>query len=221
MSAEAVSALALSIRVAVAATSLNALIGIPLAYLLARRAFRGRALVDLVVTLPLVLPPTVTGYYLIVLLGRRGWLGAPVYTVTGWSVAFTWYAAVIAATVMALPLLVRTARAAIESVDRELEKAAFTLGRSEWRTALEVTLPLAKNGIIAGLVLAFARALGEFGATLMLAGNIPGKTTTVPLAIYSAVQTGEMGEAVVLVLALTVLSCLVLVLAGRLGARAA
>jgi molybdate transport system permease protein len=144
-----------------------------------------------------------------------------VYALSGWSVAFTWWAAVIAATVMALPLLVRTARAAIESVDRELEKAAFTLGRSEWRTALEVTLPLARNGIIAGLVLAFARALGEFGATLMLAGNIPGKTTTVPLAIYTAVQTGEMGEAVVLVLALTMLSCLVLVLAGRLGARAA
>jgi molybdate transport system permease protein len=220
MSVEAVSALGLSIRVAIVATVLNALIGIPVAYLLARRTFRGRALVDLLVTLPLVLPPTVTGYYLIVLLGRRGWLGAPVYAFTGWSVAFTWYAAVIAATVMALPLLVRTARAAIESVDRELEKAAFTLGRSEWRTALEVTLPLARNGIIAGLVLAFARALGEFGATLMLAGNIPGKTTTVPLAIYTAVQTGEMGEAVVLVLALTTLSCLVLVLAGRLGARA-
>ena len=221
MSAEALSALGLSIRVAIAATLLNALIGIPIAYLLARRAFRGRVLIDLLVTLPLVLPPTVTGYYLIVLLGRRGWLGGPVYAVSGWSVAFTWYAAVIAATVMALPLLVRTARAAIESVDRELEKAAFTLGRSEWRTALEVTLPLARNGIIAGLVLAFARALGEFGATLMLAGNIPGKTTTVPLAIYTAVQTGEMGEAVVLVLALTALSCLVLVLAGRLGARAA
>lgn len=220
MSVDAVSALALSIRVAIVATILNALIGIPVAYLLARRTFRGRALVDLLVTLPLVLPPTVTGYYLIVLLGRRGWLGGPVYALTGWSVAFTWYAAVIAATVMALPLLVRTARAAIESVDRELEKAAFTLGRSEWRTALEVTLPLARNGIIAGLVLAFARALGEFGATLMLAGNIPGKTTTVPLAIYTAVQTGEMGEAVMLVLALTTLSCLVLVLAGRLGARA-
>jgi len=220
MSVDAVSALGLSIRVAIVATVLNALIGIPLAYLLARRVFRGRALVDLLVTLPLVLPPTVTGYYLIVLLGRRGWLGGPVYALTGWSVAFTWYAAVIAATVMALPLLVRTARAAIESVDRELEKAAYTLGRSEWRTALEVTLPLARNGIIAGLVLAFARALGEFGATLMLAGNIPGKTTTVPLAIYTAVQTGEMSEAALLVLALTVLSCLVLVLAGRLGARA-
>ena len=220
MSADSLGALGLSIRVAVFATLLNALLGIPLAYLLARRAFRGRALVDLLVTLPLVLPPTVTGYYLIVLLGRRGWLGAPVYAWTGWSVAFTWYAAVIAATVMALPLLVRTARAAIESVDRELEKAAFTLGRSEWRTALEVTLPLARNGIIAGLVLAFARALGEFGATLMLAGNIPGKTTTVPLAIYTAVQTGEMGEAVLLVVALTILSCVVLMVAGRLGARA-
>jgi molybdate transport system permease protein len=220
MSLDAASALGLSIRVAIAATVLNALIGIPLAYLLARRSFRGRALIDLIVTLPLVLPPTVTGYYLIVLLGRRGWLGGPVYALTGWSVAFTWYAAVIAATVMALPLLVRTARAAIESVDREFEKAAFTLGRSEWRTALEVTLPLARNGIVAGLVLAFARALGEFGATLMLAGNIPGKTTTVPLAIYTAVQTGEMNEAILLVLALTALSCLVLVLAGRLGARA-
>ncbi len=221
MSAESLSALALSIRVAVVATLLNALIGIPLAYLLARRTFRGHTLVDLLVTLPLVLPPTVTGYYLIVLLGRRGWLGGPLYDLTGWTVAFTWYAAVVAATVMALPILVRTARAAIESVDRELEKAAWTLGRSEWRTALEVTLPLARNGIVAGLVLAFARALGEFGATLMLAGNIPGRTTTVPLAIYTAVQTGERGDALALVAALTALSCVVLVLAGRLGARAA
>jgi molybdate transport system permease protein len=221
MSPEALSALTLSVRVAVVATLLNAALGIPLAYLLARGAFRGRVLVDLLVTLPLVLPPTVTGYYLIALLGRRGWLGAPLYALTGWSVAFTWYAAVVAATVMALPLLVRTARAAIESVDHELEKAARTLGRSEWRTVLEVTLPLARNGIIAGLVLAFARALGEFGATLMLAGNIPGKTTTVPLAIYTAVETGETGEAVGLVLALTVLSGVVLVVAGRLGARAA
>ena len=217
---EGLSALALSIRVAVLATGLDALVGIPLAYLLARRTFRGKTLVDLLVTLPLVLPPTVTGFYLIVLLGRRGWLGAPLYAATGWTVAFTWWAAVIAATVMALPLLVRTARAAIESVDRDLERAAHTLGRSEWRTALEVTLPLARNGIIAGLVLAFARALGEFGATLMLAGNIPGRTTTVPLAIYTAVQTGESGQAFGLVVLLTLLSCVVLAVAGRLGARA-
>jgi molybdate transport system permease protein len=220
MSAEVVTAVWLSARVAVAATVLNAALGIPLAYILARRRFWGRGLVDLLVTLPLVLPPTVTGYYLIVLLGRRGLLGAPLYDVTGWTVAFTWYAAVIAATVMALPLLVRTARAAIESVDRDLERAAFTLGRSEWQTALTVTLPLARNGILAGLVLAFARALGEFGATLMLAGNIPGKTATVPLAIYTAVQTGETNEVLVLVGLLTALSCAVLVAAGRLGARA-
>jgi molybdate transport system permease protein len=220
MSAEAVSAVWLSARVAVAATLLNAVIGVPIAYLLARRRFWGRGLVDLLVTLPLVLPPTVTGYYLIVFLGRRGVLGAPLYRLTGWTVAFTWYAAVIAATVMALPLLVRTARAAIESVDRDLERAAFTLGRSEWQTALTITLPLARKGILAGLVLAFARALGEFGATLMLAGNIPGKTTTVPLAIYSAVQTGETNEVLALVAVLTLLSCTVLVVAGRLGARA-
>ena len=220
MTPETTSALWLSVKVAVTATVLNALIGIPLAYVLARRRFWGRSLVDLLVTLPLVLPPTVAGYYLIVLLGRRGLLGAPLYGLTGWTVAFTWYAAVIAATVMALPLLVRTARAAIESVDQNLERAAFTLGRSEWATAWSVTLPLARNGIVAGLVLAFARALGEFGATLMLAGNIPGKTATVPLAIYTAVQTGERQEALVLVGVLTVLSCAVLLVAGRLGARA-
>jgi molybdate transport system permease protein len=217
---EVVSALLLSVRVALVATLLNALVGIPVAYLLARRQFWGRSAVDLLVTLPLVLPPTVTGYYLIVLFGRRGWLGAPLYRLTGWTVAFTWYAAVIASTVMALPLLVRTARAAIESVDRNLERAAFTLGRPEWRTALEVTLPLARNGILGGLVLAFTRALGEFGATLMLAGNIPGRTTTAPLAIYTATQTGETGDALGLVVALTALSCVVLLVAGRLGARA-
>jgi molybdate transport system permease protein len=220
VSPEALAALGLSARVATLATVLTALVGIPLAYLLARRRFPGHGLLDLLVTLPLVLPPTVTGYYLIVLLGRRGWLGAPLYQATGWTVAFTWYGAVIAAAVMAMPLLVRTARAAIESVDPALEKAAFTLGRSEWRTALEVTLPLARRGILAGLVLAFARALGEFGATLMLAGNIPGRTTTVPLAIYTAVQTGEAGEATALVAMLTALSCLVLLTAGRLGGRA-
>jgi molybdate transport system permease protein len=220
VSPDQLSAIWLSIKVSIVATLLNAAIGIPLAYLLARRRFWGRAAVDVLVTLPLVLPPTVTGYYLIVLLGRRGVLGAALYETTGWSVAFTWYAAVIAATVMALPLLVRTARAAIESVDPNLERAAFTLGRAEWRTALEVTLPLARNGILAGLVLAFARALGEFGATIMLAGNIPGKTQTLPLSIYTAVQTGEAGQAMALVAVLTLLSCAVVVASARLGARA-
>jgi molybdate transport system permease protein len=220
VSPETGDALLLSLRVAILATVLNALVGIPLAYVLARRRFPGRAALDLLATLPLILPPTVTGYYLIVLLGRRGWLGGPIYQMTGWSVAFTWYAAVVAATVMALPLLVRTAKAAFESVDRDLERAAYTLGRSELRTAVEVTLPLARNGILAGLVLAFARALGEFGATLMLAGNIPGKTTTVPMAIYTAAQTGEDATALLLVGVLTLLSCLVIIAANRLGARA-
>jgi molybdate transport system permease protein len=220
VSPESLDALALSLRVACVATLADALVGIPLAYLLARRRFPGRGAVELAVMLPLVLPPTVTGYYLILLLGRRGWLGGPLHALTGWSLPFTWVAAAIAAAVMALPLLVRTVQAAIEAVDRDLERAALTLGRSEWRTALEVTLPLARGGIAAGLVLAFARALGEFGATLMLAGNIPGKTATAPLAIYTAVQTGESGEVLSLVMALTLLSGAVILLAGRLGARA-
>jgi molybdate transport system permease protein len=214
-----VAALWLSVRVSLLATALNAAIGIPLAYVLAKRRFWGKSALDVLVTLPLVLPPTVTGYYLIVLLGRRGWLGRPLYELTGWTVAFTWQAAVVAATVMALPLMVRASRAAIEAVNPDLERAAFVLGRSEWRTALEVTLPLARRGIVAGLVLAFARALGEFGATLMLAGNIPGRTTTVPLAIYTAVSTGETQEAQVLALLLTLLSCAVVLTAARLGGR--
>ena len=221
MSPETVSAIVLSIQVAVAATALNALFGIPLAYVLARRRFWGKGAVDLLVTLPLVLPPTVTGYYLIVLLGRRGVLGAPLYEATGWSIAFTWYAAVVAATVMALPLLVRTARAAIESVDRDLERAAWTLGRSEWRTALEVTLPLARNGLIAGLVLAFARALGEFGATLMLAGNIPGQDRDRCLwPSTPRCRPGSGARRCSWWRLLTALSCVVLLAAGRLGPRA-
>ncbi len=219
MSPAAIDALWLTVRVSILATVLIALIGVPLAYVLARRRFWGHGAIDLLVTLPLVLPPTVTGYYLIVLLGRRGWLGAPIYSATGWSIAFTWYAAIVAATVMALPLMVRTGRAAIESVNPDLERASYTLGRSEWSTALAVTLPLARRGLLAGIVLSFARALGEFGATLMLAGNIPGKTQTVPLAIYTAVQTGESAEALGLVLVLTGLSCIVLIASSRLGGR--
>ena len=214
-----VPALWLSVRVSLLATALNAVVGIPLAYLLAKRRFRGRQVLDVVVTLPLVLPPTVTGYYLIVLFGRQGVVGGPLYELTGWTIAFTWYAAVIAATVMALPLTVHPARAAIEAVNPDLERAAFVLGRSEWRTAWEVTLPLARRGVVAGLFLAFARALGEFGATLMIAGNIPGRTTTVPLAIYTAVSTGESVEAQVLVLILTAVSCAVVIAANRLSAR--
>ena len=133
----------------------------------------GKNILDILVTLPLVLPPTVTGYYLFAP-GPKGLLGGPLYDLTGWSVTFTWWAAIVASTVVSLPFMVRTGRAAIESVDRNVEYASQLLGKSEWSTALTITLPLARHGLIAGLILAFARAMGEFGATLMLAGNIPG-----------------------------------------------
>jgi molybdate transport system permease protein len=217
MSAELLNPLRLSLLVALCSTVLVGLAGTVLAYVFARKRFPGRGWLDLLVTLPLVLPPTVTGYYLILLFGRRGLLGGPLFDATGWTVTFTWVACVIAATIMALPLMVKTAQSAIASVDREYEEAAITLGKTELQVALRITLPLARKGILAGLVLAFARALGEFGATLMLAGNIPGRTTTMPLAIYSAVSSGEDAAARTLVLLLTMVSAAVLIVANRLG----
>lgn len=211
--------LSLSVQVAAFATALVLIAGIPVAYLLARRDFAMRELADALITLPLVLPPTVTGYYLIVLLGRNGPIGSALEQLTGWTVMFTWQAAVIASAVVALPLMVKTARAAIESVDRSLIDASATLGHSELWTAFRVTLPLARRGIIAGTVLTFARAMGEFGATLMLAGNIPGRTDTMPLAIYSAATGGDRGRANAMVLLFTALSVLFLYAANRLSRR--
>jgi molybdate transport system permease protein len=161
------------------------------------------------------LPPTVTGYYLIIAFGRNGFIGKYLYDLTGWSIMFTWYAAVLASFVVALPLMIKTARAAIESVDRNLINASFTLGHTETETAIKIILPLAKKGIIAGAVLSFARALGEFGATLMLAGNLPGKTDTMPLAIYSLAGSGDWEKAGGMVLLLTVMAGLFLYLANR------
>jgi molybdate transport system permease protein len=209
----------LSVQVAAFATALVLIAGIPAAYLLARRAFALRELIDALITLPLVLPPTVTGYYLIVLFGRNGLIGGALERLTGWTVMFTWQAAVIASAVVALPLMVKTVRAAIESVDRNLIDASATLGHSELWTAFRVTLPLARRGIIAGTVLTFARAMGEFGATLMLAGNIPGRTDTMPLAIYSAAAGGDRGRANAMVLLFTALSAFFLYAANRLGRR--
>lgn len=209
-------ALALSLRVAAIATVLVALVGIPAGFLLARRPFLGRELVDTLLTLPLVLPPTVIGYCLILLLGRNGLLGAPLHRLTGFSLMFTWQAAVVASFVVALPFMVKTSRAAIEAVDRTLLEASRTLGHTELWTALRVTLPLASRGIAAGAVLSFARAMGEFGATLMLAGNIPGRTSTMPLEIYGAVAGGEWERAHGLVLLFTGISALALLGANRL-----
>src|SRR5262249_12861299 len=167
-------------------------------------------------TLPLVLPPTVSGFYLIVLLGRHGLIGESIYNLTGWSIAFTWQAAVIAATVLALPLMVLSARAAIESVNPQFEIASYTLGKSSWETFFRITLPLARRGILAGVVLSFTRALGEFGATFMLAGNIPGRTQTMPLAIYEAVISGDNKQAQVLALILTAVSVVAVYLTSKL-----
>ncbi|HTY63987.1 MAG TPA: molybdate ABC transporter permease subunit [Acidobacteriota bacterium] len=208
--------LRLSLLVVSIATIVIAVVGTALGWLLAKRHFRGKDLLDAILTLPMVLPPTVTGYYLILLLGRRGLLGKPLYDLTGWAVTFTWVAAVIAATVIAMPLMIKSARAAIESVDAEYEIASRIMGKSEFETFFRITLPLAGRGILAGVVLSFARAFGEFGATLMLAGNIPGKTQTMPLAIYEAVVSGEDTQAKWLALILTGISITVVYLTNRL-----
>ncbi|MFH0786221.1 MAG: molybdate ABC transporter permease subunit [Pseudomonadota bacterium] len=207
--------LRLSLQVALLASFFIVIVGVAVGYLLARKNFPGRELVDILFTLPLVLPPTVTGYYLIILFGRNGWIGKTLYVWTGWSIMFTWYAAVLASFVVALPLMIKTTRAAMESVDRNLINASYTLGHSEGETVLKVILPLAKKGIIAGMVLSFARAMGEFGATLMIAGNIPGKTNTMPLSIYTLAGSGDWAKANVLVLFLTLLSGFFLYLANR------
>ncbi len=198
--------LVITLKIAITSTLLVALIGVIISYLLARRDFRGKWIADVLVTLPLVLPPTVTGYVLVVLLGRNGSLGEILYDITGWTILFTWEAAVIAAFIVSLPLMVKTTTAAIEAVDRDFEYAAFTLGRKELETALFITLPLAKKGILAGTVLSFARAVGEFGATLMVAGNIPGRTNTMSISIYSAFQAGNNELANLLVIILITMS---------------
>ena len=194
----------LSLQVTAVATLLILVIGLSLAWLLARWHFAGQTLVETVINLPLVLPPSVVGYYLLVGLGR----GSPMVEWLGIRLLFTWPAAVLAATVVGLPLMVQAARAALASVDPALENAARTLGSSELEIFWRVTLPLARRGILAGLVLGSIRALGEFGATLMIAGNIPGRTQTLPLAIYDAVQNQQYGLANQMVLLMTVLGFL-------------
>ena len=211
------SSLKLSLLVVSVATVLVGTLGLAFAFLLAKREFRGKELFDAVLTMPLVLPPTVTGYYLIVLLGRRGLLGGFIYELTGWTLVFTWQGAVVAAVIVALPLMIKAARASIESVNPQYEIASYTLGKGELETFFRVTLPLARRGILAGLILSFARALGEFGATLMIAGNIPGRTQTMPLAIYEAVASGDDRRAQVLAVVLTAISILAVYLTNKIS----
>lgn len=191
MTAEEYQIIAFSVAMALLGTLLILPPGVALGWLLARKNWPGKTLVETLVALPLVLPPVVTGLVLLRLFGRNGPLGSWLDQTFQTDVVFTWKAVVLALSVMSLPLLVRNARAAIEEVSPELEQMARTLGAPEWRVFLFITLPLAKRGIFAGMLLAFARALGEFGATSLVAGNIPGKTTTLSIAIYQHVQLGR------------------------------
>lgn len=209
--------LLLTLKVAGWATALNLLLGVGVGFALARLRFPGRELLDALLTLPMVMPPTVLGYYLLVLIGRKGPLGAWLQAEFGINLIFTWQGAVIAATIVAFPLVFKSARAAFEGVDPQLEQAARVLGLSELAVFFRVTLPLAWRGILAGLLLAFARATGEFGATLMVAGSIPGKTQTLSVAVYEAVQAGQDATANFLVLVTSITCIVVLLGAGRLA----
>lgn len=210
-------ALALSLKVACWATAIALVLGVAVGFLLARRRFPGRELLDTILTLPMVMPPTVLGYYLLVLLGRKGWIGQGLQDWFGINLIFTWQGAVIAAAIVAFPLVFKPARAAFETVDGRLEDAARVLGISEAALFLRVTLPLAWRGILAGALLAFARAMGEFGATLMVAGSIPGRTQTLSIAVYEAVQAGQDEIANTLVLITSAVCMAVLLTAGRLA----
>jgi molybdate transport system permease protein len=206
----------LSLRVATISTAVALVVGLWLAWLLANRQFRGKEILDAAITLPLVLPPTVLGYYLLVLLGRASPVGKLYEWAFGGPLVFSWQAAVVAALFHSTPLLVKSARAAFESVDRSFERAARNLGASELRLFWRVTLPLARRSILAAGALAFARSLGDFGVTLMIAGNIPGRTQTVAIAIYDAVEAGNGAAARVLVVIVSVIALIILSVANRL-----
>lgn len=210
-------ALLLSLKVAGSATAISLVTGVALGFLLARARFPGRELLDTVMTLPMVLPPTVLGYYLLVLLGSRSGFGMWLSETFGIRLIFTWQGAAIAAAVVTFPLVLKSARAAFETVDAQLEQAARVLGTGELAIFFRVTLPLAWRGIMAGVLLAFARALGEFGATLMVAGSIPGKTQTLSVAVYEAVQAGQDELANMLVLVTSAVCIVLLLSAGRLA----
>jgi len=209
----------LSLRVALLATVCTTIVGTALGYALAEGRWGGRDLFESIATLPLILPPTVLGYYLLVLLGRHSALGIAYERLVGSPLVFTWQGAVVAAAVASLPYVIRTSRAAFEQVDPSSLEAARIDGASRPQQFMLVLLPLARRGVAAGIALAFARALGEFGATLMVAGNIPGRTRTMPIAIYDAVQAGSWDLARVLVAVLTGVALAVLLLVGRSGSK--
>jgi molybdate transport system permease protein len=208
--------LALSLQVALLATIVTAVVGVPAAWLLARRHFAGRDLISATLLTPLVLPPTVLGYYLLMVIGRRGFVGR-LLDARGIELAFTWRAAVLAAAVGSFALLIKTAQAGFESIDKRLEQAAQTLGHSDWSVFWTISVPLAWRSILAGTVLAFCKALGDFGITLMVAGDIPGRTQTLPLAIYDHVQSNQLQQANTLALVSVAIVVVLMLLLGRVA----
>ena len=211
--------LSLSFQVAAVATLLAAVFGVLFAEALSRRPFPGRDLVDVLITAPMVLPPTVLGYNLLVLIGRSSAIGRAFEAATGTSIVFTKTGAIVAALVGAFPIVVKSSRAALEAVDSDLLRAARTLGAGPVRTFLTVRLPLAQRGIVAAVMLAFAKSLGDFGVTLMIAGNIPGRTQTAALAIYDAIQSQRDEEAVAMVVILTGTALVTLYVVNKLTHR--
>ncbi len=207
----------LSLRVAALSTLIAVALGLWIAYTLAYRTFRGKEFADALVSLPLVLPPTVLGYYLLVVLGRTSPFGKLYEAITGSPLVFTWQAAVIAALFHSLPLLVKSTRAALESVEPSYARAARSLGASEWRIFSRITLPLVRRSILAAAAIAFARSLGDFGVTIMIAGNIPGRTQTIAVAIYDAVESGNGDVARTMVLVISAVALLILWAANRLS----
>jgi molybdate transport system permease protein len=213
-------AVRLSLLVSLVAVAASLPLGIACGFFLARRQFPGKALVETLINLPLVVPPVVTGYLLLVLFGSRGPLGRLLEQTLGWRVIFTWKAAALAAAVVAFPLMVRSIRLAFTTVDTKLEQTARTLGAGPLDTFFTVSLPLARHGVIAGAVLAFARSLGEFGATIMVAGSIPGATRTIPLEIFQALQTpGGVERAARIVVVSILLAGLALIVSEFLERR--
>ena len=196
----------ISMKVALTATIFTLIAGILLARLFTKYDFKGKDLLEVLIILPMVIPPSITGYGLLILIGKRGLVGKILFEAFGVSIVFTWVAASLAAAVVSLPLMYQSCKSAFQNVNHIYENAARTLGADEKRVFWKVTLPLALPGIISGIVLAFSRALGEFGATLMVAGNIPGKTATIPLAIYFAVESGDTKTANILMIIVLIFS---------------
>lgn len=201
----------ISLKTAFLATIITSIIGIFISYKMANYKRRGRGLIDGVFTLPLILPPTVIGFFLLLICGKNGFVGK-IFMSFNKNIIFSWSATVIAATVVAFPMMYRTCRSAFEQIDKNMISAARTLGLSETKIFFKIAIPLAWPGIIGGLVLSFARALGEFGATLMIAGNIPGKTQTMPVAIFFAVEGGDMNKAMLWVLIIVAISFIMIFL---------